>query len=155
VFAVGGLSGATGWLGFLGIFVFTAGFNFGFGSLVWVYASESFPARLRTTGASAMLTADLVANLIIGLYFLSALESLGGTATFAMFAALALIAFAFVWWLAPETKGRPLEAIRAYWENGGRWPDEAAAEAGEREGRFTREGAPVPAGDAPERTRAG
>jgi hypothetical protein len=27
--------------------------------------------------------------------------------------------------LAPETKGRPLEAIRMYWENGGRWPDDA------------------------------
>jgi MFS transporter, SP family, arabinose:H+ symporter len=139
VFA-GGLTGTTGWLGFVGIFVFTAGFNFGFGSLVWVYASESFPARLRTMGASAMLTADLVANLIIGLYFLTALESLGGTATFAMFAALALVSLAFVWWLAPETKGRPLEAIRAYWENGGRWPAEA-----EREGqpRFTRDGAPA------------
>ena len=36
-----------GWLGFIGVFVFTAGFNFGFGSLVWVYASESFPSRLR------------------------------------------------------------------------------------------------------------
>ena len=36
-------------------------------------------------------------NLIIGLYFLSALESLGGTATFLMFAALAAISFAFVW----------------------------------------------------------
>jgi MFS transporter, SP family, arabinose:H+ symporter len=124
VFAVGNLTGAAGWLGFLGIFVFTAGFNFGFGSLVWVYASESFPARLRTTGASAMLTADLVANLIIGLYFLSALESLGGTATFLMFAVLAALSFAFVWKLAPETKGRPLEAIRFYWENGGRWPAE-------------------------------
>ena len=135
VFAAGGLTGLTGWLGFIGIFVFTAGFNFGFGSLVWVYASESFPAHLRTMGASAMLTADLVANLIIGLYFLSALESLGGTATFAMFAALALVAFAFVWWLAPETKGRPLEAIRGYWENGGRWPEEAPA----RGARFARE----------------
>jgi sugar porter (SP) family MFS transporter len=135
VFAAGGLTGTTGWLGFVGIFVFTAGFNFGFGSLVWVYASESFPARLRTMGASAMLTADLVANLIIGLYFLSALESLGGTATFAMFAALAVVSFAFVWWLAPETKGRPLEAIRGYWENGGRWP----ADEG-REPRFTRAG---------------
>ena len=40
-----------------------------------------------------------------------------------MFAALAVLSFAFVWWLAPETKGRPLEAIRAYWENGGRWPE--------------------------------
>jgi sugar porter (SP) family MFS transporter len=152
VFAAGGLTGTTGWLGFLGIFVFTAGFNFGFGSLVWVYASESFPARLRTTGASAMLTADLVANLIIGLYFLSALDSLGGTATFAMFAALAVVSFAFVWALAPETKGRPLEAIRAYWENGGRWPTAADAAGG---ARFTRDGAPVPGAEADRpRTRA-
>jgi hypothetical protein len=91
-----------------------------------------------------MLTADLVANLIIGLYFLSALESLGGTATFAMFAALAALSFAFVWVLAPETKGRPLEAIRLYWENGGRWPTETEVA---REPRFTREGAPAPAAD--------
>ena len=33
-------------LGFIGIMFFTAGFNFGFGAMVWVYASESFPARL-------------------------------------------------------------------------------------------------------------
>ena len=81
----------------------------------------------------------MVADLIIGLCFLSALEALGGTATFAMFAALAAIASGFVWWLAPETKGRPLEAIRFYWENGGRWPDEtpAPAAAREREGSVT------------------
>src|SRR3954470_5088056 len=149
VFATGGLTGVTGWLGFLGIFLFTAGFNFGFGSLVWVYASESFPARLRTTGASAMLTADLVANLIIGLYFLSALESLGGVATFAMFAGLAALSFVFVWWLAPETKGRPLEAIRAYWENGGRWPAEGADAAP----RFTRDGEPATTRAAGTQTR--
>src|SRR4051812_31132132 len=119
VFAVGDLTKTTGWLGFIGVFVFTAGFNFGFGSLVWVYASESFPSRLRSIGASAMLTADLVANLVIALYFLSALESLGGAGTFALFAGLAAISFLFVWRLAPETKGRPLEAIREYWENGG------------------------------------
>jgi hypothetical protein len=109
-----------------------AGLNFGFGSLAWVYASESFPARLRTTGASAMLTADLVANPIIGLCFLSALDSLGGTAAFAMFGAPALIAFAFVWWLAPGTKGRPLEAIGAHRENGGRRPSGGGARTGTR-----------------------
>jgi MFS transporter, SP family, arabinose:H+ symporter len=119
------------------VLVFTAGFNFGFGSLVWVYASESFPARLRTMGASA-LTADLVANLIIALYFLSAMESLGGTTTFVMFAGLTLLSFAFVWFLAPETKGRPLEAIRPYWENGGRWPEEETA-PGVAGSRFRRE----------------
>ena len=36
------------------------------------------------------------------------------------------MALVFVYRLAPETKGRALEDIRGYWDNGGRWPDEAA-----------------------------
>jgi MFS transporter, SP family, galactose:H+ symporter len=108
----------------LGILLFTVGFNFGYGSLVWVYASESFPVRLRTQGGSAMLSADLLANFIVGVVFLGALGALGGSATFGIFLALALATFTFVYVLAPETKGRPLEDIRTYWYNGGRWPDE-------------------------------
>jgi SP family galactose:H+ symporter-like MFS transporter len=111
-------------LTFIGILLFTVGFNFGYGSLVWVYASESFPVRLRTQGGSAMLTSDLLANFIIGVVFLSALGALGGSLTFGIFLVLAFVSFTFVYALAPETKGRPLEAIRAYWYNGGRWPDE-------------------------------
>lgn len=109
-------------LGFIGIMFFTAGFNFGFGAMVWVYASESFPARLRTAGASTMLTADLLANLLISRFFLTVLNDLGGLGTFSLFLGLAVLSFVFVWAMAPETKGRPLEAIRVYWENGGRWP---------------------------------
>ncbi|MBV9416926.1 MAG: sugar porter family MFS transporter [Solirubrobacterales bacterium] len=52
LYALGGhFGGVRAVLGFLGILFFTAGFNFGFGAMVWVYASESFPARLRTAGA--------------------------------------------------------------------------------------------------------
>lgn len=117
-----GLGGATAALAFAGLLLFTCGFDFGFGALVWVYASESFPARLRTSGGSAMLTADLVGNLLIAQFFLSVMAAIGGVWTFTVFLVLAVVAFGFVWWLAPETKGRPLEAIRHYWENGGRWP---------------------------------
>jgi MFS transporter, SP family, arabinose:H+ symporter len=117
-------SGLRSALGFIGILFFTAGFNFGFGALVWVYASESFPARLRTAGASAMLTADLLANLLIARFFLTVLHNLGGEGTFALFLGLAIVSFVFIATLAPETKGRPLEAIRIYWENGGSWPPE-------------------------------
>jgi sugar porter (SP) family MFS transporter len=113
----------------IGILLFTIGFSFGYGSLVWVYASESFPARLRTQGGSAMLTADLFANFIVGVVFLSALGTLGGSLTFGIFLALSVVAIAFVYVLAPETKGRQLEAIRTYWYNGGRWPDESEAGA--------------------------
>jgi sugar porter (SP) family MFS transporter len=127
LFAAGSLNGGfSSVLGFVGILFFTAGFNFGFGALVWVYASESFPAPLRTAGASAMLTADLLANLLISRFFLTVFKDLGGTGTFLLFLALAVISFVFIAAFAPETRGRPLEDIRRYWENGGRWPDEEA-----------------------------
>lgn len=117
-------SGVTSALGFVGILFFTAGFNFGFGAMVWVYASESFPSRLRTVGASTMLTADLVANLLISRFFLTVLGKMGGEGTFALFLGLAVVSFVFILAMAPETKGRPLEAIRVYWENGAKWPPE-------------------------------
>ncbi len=121
--------GVRSFLGFVGILFFTAGFNFGFGALVWVYASESFPSRLRTTGASMMLTADLLANLLISRFFLTVFKDMGGEGTFGLFLGLALISFLFVFAMAPETKGRPLEAIRVYWENGGRWPPDSETAA--------------------------
>jgi MFS family permease len=125
LYAIGGhFTGVRSALGFIGILFFTAGFNFGFGAMVWVYASESFPARLRTAGASTMLTADLVANLLISRFFLTVLKDMGGTGTFGLFLGLAIVSFVFIAAMAPETKGRPLEAIRIYWENGGHWPDE-------------------------------
>lgn len=112
-------------LAFIGILLFIVGFNFGYGSLVWVYASESFPARLRTQGGSAMLTSDLLANFIVGVVFLSALGALGGSLTFGIFFGLAILSFIFIYVLAPETKGRQLEAIRHYWYNHAKWPEEA------------------------------
>ena len=111
-------------LAFLGILLFIIGFNFGYGSLVWVYASESFPTRLRTQGGSAMLTSDLLANFIVGVVFLSAIGALGGSLTFGIFLVLAIVSWVFIYALAPETKGRQLELIRQYWYNGAKWPEE-------------------------------
>ncbi|WP_274912326.1 sugar porter family MFS transporter [Streptomyces sp. WZ-12] len=126
VFSAGELHGTTTWVGFAAILLFTAAFNFGFGSLIWVYASEAFPAQLRSTGASAMLTADLVANLLIAQFFPSLMTKLGPAPTFAGLGVLAVGALAFAAFTAPETKGRQLEEIQGYWRNGGRWPTASA-----------------------------
>ncbi|MDP4014148.1 MAG: sugar porter family MFS transporter [Candidatus Nanopelagicales bacterium] len=116
-------------LGFLGLALINVGFVFGFGALVWVYSTESFPARLRAYGASAMLTADLVANLLIAQFFLTVMSAIGGAWSFGMFAILAVLAWLFVFRFAPETKGRPLDDIRLFWENGGKWPKEAEVDS--------------------------
>ncbi len=117
--------GALTTLGFIGVLLFTVGFTFGFGALVWVYAGESFPSQLRSMGSSAMLTSDLVGNAIVAGFFLTMLQTLGGSGTFMVFGALAVLAFIFVYRFAPETKGRQLEEIRHFWENGGTWPSDA------------------------------
>lgn len=109
-------------LGFLGLAGINIGFVFGFGALVWVYSSESFPSRMRGYGSSAMLGSDLLANIIIVQFFLTVLGTIGGAWSFGIFAILAMLAWVFVWRLAPETKGRELESIQGYWENGGKWP---------------------------------
>jgi sugar porter (SP) family MFS transporter len=116
-----GLGGPGLVVGFAGLLLFIVGYTMGFGSLGWVYASESFPTRLRSIGSSVMLTSNLAANAIIAAVFLTMLRSLGGAGTFAVFASLAVVAFGFVYRFAPETKGRQLEDIRHFWENGGRW----------------------------------
>ncbi len=115
--------------GFGGVLLFIIGFSFGFGSLVWVYAGESFPSRLRSMGSSVMLTSTLTANAIIAGFSLTMLHLLGGAGVFAVFGFFALVAFGVVYRFAPETKGRQLEEIRQFWENGGRWPDEQAGAA--------------------------
>src|SRR6185295_8430868 len=107
VFTTGSdFGGALTFFGFLGLLLFTVGFTFGFGALVWVYAGESFPARLRSLGASAMLTSDLVGNTIVAAVFLSMLARIGGSGTFMVFGALAVVSFFFVYRYAPETKGK-------------------------------------------------
>ena len=133
VFSVGSeFGGALTALGFLGLLLFTVGFTFGFGALVWVYAGESFPARLRSLGSSAMLTSDLIANVAVAAIFLTLLTRLGGAGTFVVFGVLAVAAFAFVFKLAPETKGRHLEEIRHYWENDGKWPTTSVDDTAEQ-----------------------
>jgi SP family galactose:H+ symporter-like MFS transporter len=70
-----------------------------------------------------------VANAIVVGAFLTMMDSLGGAGTFGVFGVLAAISFVFVYRFAPETKGRQLEEIRHFWENGGRWPDDVPAAA--------------------------
>ncbi|HYY00856.1 MAG TPA: sugar porter family MFS transporter [Mycobacterium sp.] len=123
VYAQGfGYGGGGPMLGFAAVLLFITGFDFCFGSLVWVYAGESFPSRLRSIGSSTMLTSNLVGNAIVAAGFLTMLHSLGGAGAFAVFGFFAVISFVVMYRFAPETKGRQLEEIRHFWENGGRWP---------------------------------
>lgn len=121
VFLQPSITQGTGYVAVAGIALFYIGFYFGIGSLIWVYTGEAFPARLRSVGAAALLITDFAANLIATFAFPGVLSALGGATGFGAFGVLTVLALVFMYRMAPETKGRSLEEIRGYWDNGGHW----------------------------------
>jgi SP family galactose:H+ symporter-like MFS transporter len=93
--------------------------------LFWLMTAELFPNRLRGSGASAATVANWSANLLITLTFLTAVDGLGKDVVFWIYAGFAALGLVFVRFFIPETKGRALEDIDAYWTEGRRWPEHA------------------------------
>jgi hypothetical protein len=58
-----------------------------------------------------------VANLAVSLTFLLLIHAIGKPATFWLYAGLCVAAFVFTAFAVPETKGKTLEEIEAYWRS--------------------------------------
>ncbi|HEX3978586.1 MAG TPA: sugar porter family MFS transporter [Solirubrobacteraceae bacterium] len=117
--------GASGWgLGVLAILLVYIGcYSLSISPLFWLMTAELYPNRLRGLGASTATVANWSANLLISVTFLSAVNTLGKDVVFWIYAAFAAVGIVFVRFCVPETKGRSLEDIDAYWTNGHRWPE--------------------------------
>ena len=77
---------------------------------------------IRDSGASLVLTADLIANAITAQLGAAMLDGIGLAGTFGVYGGLLVVALLFLLRYAPETSGRSLEEIQDYWNNGARWP---------------------------------
>ena len=113
LFAVGLTSGP--WI-LIFILAFIACFAFSFGPVCWVVIGEIFPNAIRGK-AMALATLSLwVGNFFVGQLTPLMLEGLGSSWTFWLFAICCSPALWLTWKLIPETKGRSLENIEAYWK---------------------------------------
>jgi MFS transporter, SP family, galactose:H+ symporter len=83
--------------------------------------AEIFPTRVRAAGASMSSFANWSANFLVSVTFLSLIGAVGASVTFLLFACMGVLAFIFSLELVPETKGKGLEQIERYWENGRHW----------------------------------
>jgi SP family arabinose:H+ symporter-like MFS transporter len=98
------------------ILAFIACFAFSFGPVCWVVVGEIFPNAIRGK-AMALATLSLwVGNFLVGQLTPLMLEGLGSSWTFWLFALCCSPALWLTWRLIPETKGRSLENIEAYWK---------------------------------------
>src|SRR5215203_3648770 len=113
VFSTGATGGAAGLLATVCLGLYIASFAISLGPVFWLMISEIYPLRIRGTAMSVASIANWGSNWLVALMFPVLLAALGGAGSFWLFAALGIVAWLFVYFRVPETKGRSLEEIEA------------------------------------------
>ncbi|KAK5696189.1 hypothetical protein LTR97_008609 [Elasticomyces elasticus] len=99
---------AAGWVGIALIYIYDINFSYSFAPIGWVLPSEIFNLGNRSRSISMTTSATWRCKFIIGLITPSMVAKLGW-GTYIFFAAFCSMAFFFVWFCVPETKGKSLE----------------------------------------------
>ena len=107
-----------GWIVAITLFVFMAFYAMGPGVCVWLALSELMPTRIRSNGMSIALVLNQAVSTTIAAIFLPTVGKYGYSTMFFGFAAGTVIYFVTATWFLPETKGKTLEEIEAYFEHG-------------------------------------
>lgn len=92
------------------IFIYDFNFSYSWAPIGWVLPSEIFSIGIRSKAISITTSSTWMNNFIIGLITPRMLETMKW-GTYIFFAAFAIIAFVFTWFVIPETKGVPLEEM--------------------------------------------
>lgn len=108
-FGYGGEGGGSYLL--IAVIGYIAAFAISVGPVTWVVISEIFPTELRGTAMSVATGVLWLINWIITQTFPIAIDSIGSTNTFLIYAAMAFLSLLFVAFALPETKGKSLEEI--------------------------------------------
>jgi len=101
------------------LFVFMAFYAVGPGVCVWLALSELMPTRIRSNGMSIALLINQAVSTTIAAVFLPTVGKYGYSTMFFGFAACTVIYFITAAVFLPETKGKTLEEIEAYFEGAG------------------------------------
>jgi MFS family permease len=106
----------SGWLLAICLFAFMAFFAVGPGVCVWLALSELMPTRIRSNGMSIALLVNQAISTTIAAVFLPTVGRYGYSTMFFGFAGCTVIYFVTAAFFLPETKGKTLEEIEAYFE---------------------------------------
>lgn len=109
-----------GWLVALFLYIFMAFYALGPGVCVWIALTELMPTRIRSNGMSIALVLNQIVGTVLAAIFLPVVSKYGHSTIFFLFAGCTLLYFLVVAFFLPETKGKTLEEIEAYFENPGR-----------------------------------
>ncbi|MFZ0663624.1 MAG: sugar porter family MFS transporter [Acidobacteriaceae bacterium] len=93
------------------LLVFIVGFAMSAGPLIWILCAEVQPIKGRDFGIAISTLTNWVANFVVGVTFLSLLNSFGHAQTFWLYAGFNVLFLLVTFFLIPETKNMTLEHI--------------------------------------------
>jgi MFS family permease len=105
-----------GWIVALCLYTFMAFYALGPGVCVWLALSELMPTRIRSNGMSIALVLNQLVSTTLAAIFLPFVSKYGYSRMFFLFAGFTFVYFLTTAFLLPETKGKTLEEIEAYFE---------------------------------------
>lgn len=112
-----------GLISLIGVLIFIASFALSMGPVVWVILSEMFPNKIRSAAMSVAVAAQWAANYLVSQSFPVIMESetnnsmpWNGSLPYFIFIAFILIIVFITYKYIPETKGKSLEEIEAFWK---------------------------------------
>ncbi|CAM8980593.1 unnamed protein product [Rhodiola kirilowii] len=91
------------------VLTYVASFSVGLGPVLWVYCSEILPLRLRAQGTGLGVAVNRLISGTVSMTFLSLSKALTIGGSFFLFAGITVVAWLFVFFMLPETRGRNLE----------------------------------------------
>jgi len=107
--------GTLAWVAVISIMLYVASFAISLGPIFWLLIAEIYPLKVRSSTEGLAATFNWGSNLVVSLTFLTLLDAIGATKTFWLYGVFAIGAWIFSYYLVPETKGRTLEQIEAFW----------------------------------------
>ena len=108
-YTTGGAQTAGNVLALIALIVYLGFFSVGMSSTVWAVCAEIFPIHLIGSATALTTTMNWLANFAVSSSFLSLLEpKIGKVLAFVILGAFSAAAIAFVYFLVPETGGKPI-----------------------------------------------
>jgi sugar porter (SP) family MFS transporter len=115
-FVGGGGSTLASIVAILSLMTYVASFAVSLGPIFWLLNAEIYPLSVRSKAAGLGTMANWTFNFIVSLTFLLLIEALGRPGAFWLYGAVGVLTLIFCWKLVPETKGKRLEDIEAYFQ---------------------------------------
>jgi sugar porter (SP) family MFS transporter len=115
-FVGGGGSTLSSVVAIVSLMAYVASFAISLGPIFWLLNAEIYPLSVRSKAAGIGTMANWTFNFIVSLTFLLLIEALGRPGAFWFYGGIGILTLIFCWKLVPETKGKRLEDVQAYFE---------------------------------------